>query len=160
LPAGRGQPSGLLSLEGRSPSADPDVELRDQIQRIALEFSYYGSRRVTRELHERGWRVNRKKVQRLMREDTCCVCASAGLLCRSPPEPAFASSAALRMLYIGPAVDDFAANGEQCLIWLSQPRGPPQPILNRPLMTMRIKSLGAAMYYSGAAAGGSVTDSL
>jgi transposase InsO family protein len=45
------------------------VELRDEIQRIALEFSYYGSRRVTRELHDRDWQVNRKKVQRLMRED-------------------------------------------------------------------------------------------
>ena len=51
--------------EDAGTGADPDMELRDEIQRIALEFSYYGSR----ELHERGWRVNRKKVQRLMRED-------------------------------------------------------------------------------------------
>jgi putative transposase len=28
----------------------------------------YGSRRLTRELRRRGWTVNRKKVQRLMRE--------------------------------------------------------------------------------------------
>jgi hypothetical protein len=39
--------------------------------------------------------------------------------------PASASPAALRMRYSGPAVDEFAANGEQCLIRLSQPRGPP-----------------------------------
>ena len=45
------------------------MELRNQVQRIALEFGYYGSRRVARELHERGFSVNRKKVQRLMRED-------------------------------------------------------------------------------------------
>ena len=51
--------------------------LRDEIQRIALEFSYYGSRRVTRELHERGWRVNRKKVQRMMREDNLIASAQA-----------------------------------------------------------------------------------
>jgi putative transposase len=41
----------------------------DEIQRIALEFSCYGSRRITAELRRRGWQVNRKKVQRLMRED-------------------------------------------------------------------------------------------
>jgi putative transposase len=34
-----------------------------------LDFSYYGSRRVARELDDRGFNVNRKKVQRLMRED-------------------------------------------------------------------------------------------
>jgi putative transposase len=61
--------AGFYRWKAQVPSADPDMELRDEIQRIALEFSYYGSRRVTRELHERGWLVNRKKVQRLMRED-------------------------------------------------------------------------------------------
>ena len=61
--------AGFYRWKAQAPSADPDMELRDEIQRIALEFSYYGSRRVTRELHERGWLVNRKKVQRLMRED-------------------------------------------------------------------------------------------
>ena len=29
----------------------------------------YGSRRISRELHQRGWMVNRKRVQRMMRED-------------------------------------------------------------------------------------------
>jgi putative transposase len=61
--------AGFYRWKAQAPSADPDMELRDEIQRIALEFSYYGSRRVTRESHERGWLVNRKKVQRLMRED-------------------------------------------------------------------------------------------
>jgi putative transposase len=61
--------AGFYRWKAQVPSADPDMELRDEIQRIALEFTYYGSRRVTRELHERGWLVNRKKVQRLMRED-------------------------------------------------------------------------------------------
>jgi putative transposase len=49
--------------------ADPDMEVRDVIQRIALEFPYYGSRRVRFELERRGYTVNRKRVQRLMRED-------------------------------------------------------------------------------------------
>lgn len=48
---------------------DPDLELRDAIQRIALEFPCYGRPRVTAELRRRGWKVNPKKVYRLMRED-------------------------------------------------------------------------------------------
>ena len=46
-----------------------DMELRDEIQRIALEFPYYGWRRVTAELRRRGWTVNHKRVRRIMRED-------------------------------------------------------------------------------------------
>jgi transposase InsO family protein len=45
------------------------MELRDDIQRIALEFPYYGWRRVTAELRRRGWTVNHKRVRRIMRED-------------------------------------------------------------------------------------------
>lgn len=48
---------------------DPDLELRDTIQRIALEFPCYGRPRITAELRRRGWKVNAKKVYRLMRED-------------------------------------------------------------------------------------------
>src|SRR5204862_4064996 len=46
-----------------------DMELRDEMQKIALEWPSYGSRRIARELRARGWEVNRKRVQRLMRED-------------------------------------------------------------------------------------------
>jgi len=49
--------------------ADQDLAVRDAIQRIALEFPCYGSRRMGIELRRRGWQVNRKRVQRLMRED-------------------------------------------------------------------------------------------
>jgi transposase InsO family protein len=45
------------------------MDLRDTIQKVALEWPSYGSRRMTRELQARGWDVNRKRVQRLMRED-------------------------------------------------------------------------------------------
>jgi transposase InsO family protein len=41
--------------------------LRDAVQRTALAWPAYGSRRIAREL--RSWKVNRKRVQRLMRED-------------------------------------------------------------------------------------------
>lgn len=46
-----------------------DMDLRDEIQKIALEWPCYGSRRITEELKARKWEVNRKRVQRLMRED-------------------------------------------------------------------------------------------
>ena len=48
---------------------DPDMDLRDAIQRIALEWPSYGRRRLTAELRRRGWTVNPKRVYRLMRED-------------------------------------------------------------------------------------------
>ena len=48
---------------------DPDMDLRDAIQRIALEMPSYGRPRITKELRRRGWRVNPKRVRRLMRED-------------------------------------------------------------------------------------------
>ena len=55
----------------RLPAAVPpdELALRDQIQRIALEWPCYGSRRIAQELRHRGWTVNRKRVQRIMRED-------------------------------------------------------------------------------------------
>ena len=50
--------------------SDFDMELRDAIQRIALEWPSYGRRRITQELRRRGWTVNPKRVHRFMREDT------------------------------------------------------------------------------------------
>jgi putative transposase len=49
--------------------APMDLELRDEMQKIALEWPSYGSRRITKEWRDRGWKVNRKRVQRLMLED-------------------------------------------------------------------------------------------
>jgi len=67
----RSQPPLDLPVDqGADPqSADRDLELRDEIQKIALEWPAYGSRRITAELKRRGWTVNRKRVQRLMRRD-------------------------------------------------------------------------------------------
>jgi putative transposase len=48
---------------------DPDMDLRDAIQRIALEWPSYGRPRITQELRRRGWKVNSKRVYRLLRED-------------------------------------------------------------------------------------------
>jgi putative transposase len=46
-----------------------EVELRDQLQRLALEFPTYGYRRTTHELRRRGIAVNHERVRRPMRED-------------------------------------------------------------------------------------------
>jgi putative transposase len=51
------------------PQPGPDMDLRDAIQRIALEWPSYGRPRITAELRRRGWEVNPKRVYRLMRED-------------------------------------------------------------------------------------------
>jgi len=55
--------------ESGHPGPDPDMDLRDAIQRIALEWPSYGRPRITEELRRRGWRVNPKRVYRLLRED-------------------------------------------------------------------------------------------
>jgi putative transposase len=55
--------------ENTEPGADPDMELRDAMQRIALEWSSYGRPRITAELRRHGWTVNPKRVYRLLRED-------------------------------------------------------------------------------------------
>jgi putative transposase len=55
-------------LEPARPSPE-DLKLRDAMHRVALEWPSYGSRRMAKELRDRGWKVSRKRVQRLMRED-------------------------------------------------------------------------------------------
>jgi putative transposase len=55
--------------ENAEAKPDPDMDLRDAIQRIALEWPAYGRRRMTQELRRRGRTVNQKRVYRIMRED-------------------------------------------------------------------------------------------
>ena len=71
----------LLGINRRSyykwlqrPPPDPtlvqrEMKLRDEIQKIAVEFPGYGYRQVPVELHNRGYLVNHKKVLRLMEEN-------------------------------------------------------------------------------------------
>ncbi len=61
--------AGFYRFPSGTPGPDPDLELRDAIQRIALEFPSYGWPRMTAELKRRGWGVNHKRVYRVMRED-------------------------------------------------------------------------------------------
>jgi transposase InsO family protein len=46
-----------------------EIELRDEMQKVALDWPAYGYRRITRELGQRGFAVNHKRVLRMMRED-------------------------------------------------------------------------------------------
>jgi putative transposase len=46
-----------------------DMELRDEMQKVAVESPAYGYRRMTRELQRRGFEINHKRVLRMMRED-------------------------------------------------------------------------------------------
>ena len=46
-----------------------EMEVRDEIQKIALELPAYGYRRITEELQQRGFAVNHKRVLRIMRQD-------------------------------------------------------------------------------------------
>jgi putative transposase len=57
------------SLAPKAVGSDADMDLRDAIQRIALAWPCYGRPRLTAELRRQGWRVNPKRVYRLMRED-------------------------------------------------------------------------------------------
>ena len=50
-------------------ASQEDLELRDAMHKVALDWPAYGSRRMTKELQKQGWKVNRKRLQRLMRED-------------------------------------------------------------------------------------------
>ena len=50
-----------------------EADLRDRIETICLEFPRYGYRRVTAQLQRDRWRINHKKVLRVMREgDLLC----------------------------------------------------------------------------------------
>jgi len=62
---------GFYRWQGKKPAAnrERELELRDEMQRIALEFPSYGWPRMTAELRRRGWAVNHKRVYRMMRED-------------------------------------------------------------------------------------------
>jgi len=51
-----------------------EADLRDRIEVICLEFPRYGYRRVTKQLQHERWRVNHKRILRLMQE--------SDLLCR------------------------------------------------------------------------------
>jgi transposase InsO family protein len=61
--------AGFYRFDPEREALDPDLDLRDEIQRIALEFPSYGRPRITAELKRRGRNVGHRRVGRIMRED-------------------------------------------------------------------------------------------
>ena len=47
-----------------------DLNLRDAVERVTLDFPGYGYRRVTHALQREGWTVNHKRVLRVMRQES------------------------------------------------------------------------------------------
>lgn len=45
-----------------------EVTVRQALEQVATEWPTYGSRRLTAQLRRQGWKVNRKRIRRLMRE--------------------------------------------------------------------------------------------
>jgi transposase InsO family protein len=66
---GRVSRSGFYRFDNTEPGPDPDMDLRDALQKVAVEWPGYGRPCITAELRRRGWKVNPKRVYRLMRED-------------------------------------------------------------------------------------------
>jgi len=50
------------------PKLKDETEVKSAIESVAAEWPTYGYRRVTKQLHRQEWFVNKKRIQRLMRE--------------------------------------------------------------------------------------------
>ena len=67
---GRVSRASFYRFDENAPSSrNADMDLRDAIQRIALEWPSYGRPRITAELRRHGYKVNPKRVYRILRED-------------------------------------------------------------------------------------------
>jgi putative transposase len=65
---------------------DVDIELCHQLDEIYTHYPFYGSRRMVVELSRRGYTVNRKRVQRLMRGMGLAGMAPGPMTSRSHPQ--------------------------------------------------------------------------
>ena len=57
----------------REPTSKSDNKVLEVMQQIALEFTKYGYRRMTKELHRQYHEINHKKVYRIMKENNLLV---------------------------------------------------------------------------------------
>jgi transposase InsO family protein len=77
-----------------APGKEQDCDLREEMERIALAWPSYGSRRIREELQSRGWPLGRERVQRLLREQ--------GLLCLRRPTSWLVTTASRHALPVFP----------------------------------------------------------
>jgi transposase InsO family protein len=68
VPDDRPEPGRILPLAQAAPGF-AGMEIRDEMQKVAVESAAYGYRRITAELQHRGFAINHKRVLRMMRED-------------------------------------------------------------------------------------------
>jgi len=61
--------SSYYKIQGTKKADEPYFDARGIIQNIALEYPFYGYRRITAEMHRRGQSINHKKVLSIMRND-------------------------------------------------------------------------------------------
>jgi putative transposase len=90
--------------------AHRDVELRDAIEWIVLEFPGYGYRRVTKELQRRGRPVNHKRILKIMREES--------LLCQLKRRFRLTTNSAHALGRYQNLIEDFEVDGLD-QVWIS-----------------------------------------
>lgn len=76
----------------RNPAFEPsaeDLEVRHQMQTIALEMHSYGYRPITKELQRRGFKVNHKRILRLLREDNLLCLRRRSFVCTTDSQHPF-----------------------------------------------------------------------
>ena len=62
------------------------MDLRDEIQRIALGSPSYGRPRITAELKRRGWKVNHKRFIGSCARITCFACDDGNFMVTTDPD--------------------------------------------------------------------------
>jgi putative transposase len=71
---------GFYRFDPNASRAERDMDLRDAIQRIALEMPSYGRPRTTAELRRRGWVVNPKLFIESCSKIICSACGVGNYL--------------------------------------------------------------------------------
>jgi putative transposase len=61
--------AGFYRLRMPHQATPVEMEIRDEMQKIAVDWPAYGYRRITVELQRRGFAIHPKRVLRMMRED-------------------------------------------------------------------------------------------
>jgi transposase InsO family protein len=81
--------AGLYRFDPDQQNREEELDLRDAIQRIALEFPCYGRPRITAELRRQGWAVNHKRVGRILREDNLLCIRRRKFVCTTDSNHSF-----------------------------------------------------------------------
>ena len=71
---------GFYRFDPDAKPAERDMDLRDAIQRIALEMPSYGRPRITAELRRRGWMVNPNGFIESCAKIICSACGAGSSL--------------------------------------------------------------------------------